>query len=93
MTDPGIYADQFMGTTEIPLSAEEYMRRYRPTDVPHVWIKNPNAKESLRVDMYGSAGLLCSVLLSAEQGCYFPTIDGLRFHVLPGAYVHAATNL
>lgn len=79
----------FMGSAEIPLSADEYRRRYVPQDIPHVWVANPG-DDTLRVDVAASSGaLIISVLLLPREGIRLPTLQGYRFQFAPSAFVHA----
>lgn len=83
--------NQFMGSMDFPLTPEEYVKRYKPQDVPHVFISNPSRSDSLRVDLIAErGGVFVSVLLPSRAGCYFPTLDKGAFRVVPNAYVHAA---
>jgi hypothetical protein len=79
----------FMGSQEIPLSAEEYRRRYVPQHVPHISVSNPGL-ETVRADVASaSGGLLLSVLLLPQELVQLPTLEGYKFQFVPSAYVHA----
>jgi len=79
----------FMGSQEIPLSVEEYCRRYVPQHVPHILISNPEL-EPVRADVASaSGGLLMSVLMLPRQSVRLPTLEGYKFQFAPRAYVHA----
>lgn len=81
--------NQFMGSAAIPLSVDEYVQRYKPQDVPHVYIENREHQLAVRVDMIlpKGGGTLLSVLLLAGRGCEFPLIETMKFLMVPHAYV------
>ena len=79
----------FMGSQEIPLSVEEFRRRYVSQHVPHISVSNPGL-EAVRADVASaSGGLLMSVLVLPHQIVWLPTLEGYKFQFVPGAYVHA----
>jgi hypothetical protein len=90
---PATAAVVFMGSQEIPLSVEEYGRRYVPQHVPHILVLNPEL-ETVRADVASATdGLLMSVLLLPQQRVRLPTLEGYKFQFVPRAYVHANRDI
>lgn len=81
-------ADAFMGSPDVPLSVDEYRRRYRPADVPHVRVSNPG-DDTLRADVLTRGGVLVSVLLLPREACEFPTLETYSWRFVPAAFVGA----
>lgn len=78
-----------MGSQAVPLSAEEYRKRYVRQHVPHVCISNPD-EESIRVHVTADSGaIVASVLLLPRELVHLPAVPGYRFQFTPRSYSHA----
>lgn len=82
----------FLGSAEIPLTADEYRQRARVAGLPCVVVHNPSDTETLRVDVLDRRGeCIGAVLLLPREACDFPTVETLSYRHVPAAFVHAPT--
>jgi hypothetical protein len=95
MTEHRSVQQQFMGSTDIPLSVAEYHHRYQPDQVPHIELRNPNDTESIRVDLiaYRGGTIVVSVLIRPGEMCKFPALETMRIMAVPFGFVHAPTDI